>query len=164
MVFSWDQVIAEILPDYVSGIVLVLSTATKTFTFTVTNGKVLLTGSGDLHDKTFDNYQRAISATLLSRSSTSYSIRVYPSITFQNSYIDNRPRDSCIEVVVVIFATSLVFFLYDVLVAHRETALRAVARSTSAVVDGLFPGFVRDRLIGRHSSGDGGDSSLQSSN
>lgn len=75
---------------------------------------------------------------------------IYPSNSFSNAYLSDRPQKNAITIVLVIFATALLFLIYDYLVSTREAALTSMAKSARSVVDGLFPIFVRSRLISRH--------------
>lgn len=158
VVFSWDDVIREILPSYVSGIVLVMQTSSTTFTYTVQSGYVLLTGPGDHHDSAYNAYCKQASASsvhvLSSTSTVSYSFSIYPSRTYEHSFLSDQPRDSAVLVVLVIFVTSLVFLVYDYLVSARQATLTAVARSASSIVNALYPKFVRGRLFTPHQEGE----------
>lgn len=153
MVFSWDQVISDILPDYVSGIVIVLSTSTSAYTYTVESGRAILTGPGDLHDTAFNDYETSFTASLNSLSGTVYHCSIYPSVAYQNSFLNSQPENSAIQVVVVIFATSVVFLIYDYLVSSREALLTATARTAYSVVNSLYPSFVRARILTQHQHG-----------
>jgi hypothetical protein len=124
------------------------------FTFTVNAGVVELTGAGDLHDPAFNNYRRSadVSISLVSiGGGATYSYDIYPSSRYQNDFLSTRPRDSAIQVVIVIFVTSLIFLIYDYMVSSREALLTATALTAYSVVKGLYPSFVRSRLLNRYS-------------
>jgi len=153
VVFSWDSIILTILPTYVTGLIVVLKTSTTVFTYDIVNGAVQLTGAGDFHDTAYDSYQRVATVSMpyaTSASTITYTFYIYPSSDYQNLYMTTRPRDTAVEVVVVIVATAFIFLIYDYLVSAREATLTAVALSASSVVNGLFPAFVRARLFGNH--------------
>lgn len=77
----------------------------------------------------------------------SYSIRIYPSSSFQSNYITNQPAIYASAIALVFVFTSLTFFIYDCLVERRNTAVMKSAEKSSKIVHSLFPAVVRDRLF-----------------
>ena len=77
----------------------------------------------------------------------SYSIRIYPSSSFQSNYITNQPAIYASAIALVFVFTSLTFFIYDCLVERRNTAVMESAEKSSKIVHSLFPAVVRDRLF-----------------
>ena len=77
----------------------------------------------------------------------SYSIRIYPSSSFQSNYITTQPAIYASAIALVFVFTSLTFFIYDCLVERRNTAVMKSAEKSSKIVHSLFPAVVRDRLF-----------------
>jgi len=130
----WEEVLLDVFAEEESGIDCVLKTAGNTYTYTISNGKVLLKGEGDLHDRHFAEYGRSVSLTdgLFSDISASYTLYLYPTHEFFRTYQTNNPMIATIGAVCIIVFTSLVFYLYDFFVRKefgaREEILEAKRR------------------------------------
>ena len=84
----WEQVLTNIIPDYLEGLMCVISTETDAYTYTIQGGLPQLVGRGDLHDPNFSSYARS---TLLdfetgASISATYSLTVYPSDLMLNEF------------------------------------------------------------------------------
>lgn len=51
----------------------------------------------------------------------------------------------------------LTFYIYDALVQRRNTKLVINAARSNAIVSSMFPGTIRDRIIGSERDGSGGE-------
>lgn len=78
---------------------------------------------------------------------TNFTFKVYPRMSFKNSYLSKEPENETIGVVVIIAGVTAVFALYDYLSNHRMRALSAFANITSKMVDDVFPRTVKERLM-----------------
>jgi hypothetical protein len=115
----WDEVLENVFADEVSGIDCVLSTENQVYTYYVVHGKATFKGAGDLHNSEYDEYLREIVLTpdgYFSSTSPKYTLRLYPSDEFFETYTTSNPRIATIGAVCIIVFTSLLFFLYDFLV------------------------------------------------
>ena len=150
--FSWDMVISQTLPSYIVGIDVILSTPKVTFTYTVNGGNVVLRGLGDYHNHSYNSYRTDTYVYVnTQKNGIIYKFSLYPTFELQRSFQTDRPTTSTILVVMIIFCTILVFFLYDYLVAARESALLYVIESSLPLISQLFPAGIRDRLFRRQS-------------
>jgi Adenylate and Guanylate cyclase catalytic domain len=86
----------------------------------------------------------------------SFTYSLYPTQEFEDTYKNNFPIYATLGVVLIFVVTSLVFILYDVLVARRFRRIEASATRSNAIVSSLFPAQVRDRLM--ETADDGGKS------
>jgi class 3 adenylate cyclase len=100
-----------------------------------------------LHDTNFDYLE--ILAPFRTQNTTyncEYSLRFYPTNTFEQQYTTNKPILYCTVVVCVFFFTVLVFALYDYMVQRRQNLVLATAKHTDAIVSSFFPKKVRERI------------------
>ena len=112
------------LPSFISGIDVVLSTHSKTYTLSLNHGTVTIVGMGDLHDSKFDSYAQVSNIQLLSKDAgsteaTQYTITVYPTTRLVDDYLSDTPKNSTILIVSVICCTAIIFIVYDYLVRAR---------------------------------------------
>lgn len=128
--FSWDAVIGKTLPSYLHGMYCVLKTASTTFTFSLDGGYVILVGSGDLHDPSFDSSRYSIefhqevtthgtTQGVGSADSITYSFELYPSKEMQEIFYTSRPKFVVVGVVVIVVCVAAVFIAYDYLISMR---------------------------------------------
>jgi hypothetical protein len=153
----WHVYFYNLLPDGVSGIVVVLSnTCEQEYTYTLDGHQVTFLGTGDLHDTAFDDL--VVSAPFYppddevekndeSLSQCRYSIHVYPSQEFESVYNTRRPGYYSTVVLVISFLATAVFFLYDRLLHKRQKKVLESATRASDLVESLFPATVRKRLM-----------------
>jgi Adenylate and Guanylate cyclase catalytic domain len=76
-----------------------------------------------------------------------FTYSLYPTEEFEDSYNNNFPIYAMLGVVLIFILTSLIFILYDVLVARRFRRVEESATRSNAIVSSLFPAQVRDRLM-----------------
>lgn len=155
VVFSWDDMLRKILPNYIKGMICVLkSSIGQEFTYSISGDQVTLMGEGDLHDVKYDyleqnfkasmagvNEEHAVVANLIT-----YSLTMYPSQEFQDEYVTNKAAIYTAAVVLIFVCTAGLFLLYDYLVENRQQKTARLARQTSTIVDSMFPAAFRDRL------------------
>ena len=72
---------------------------------------------------------------------------IYPSQSFRDSYNSNTPEIFAAAVAATFGLVALVFFMYDVMVNQRNENLVNNAAQSHAIINGLFPGQIRDRLL-----------------
>ncbi|KAL7505956.1 hypothetical protein ACHAXN_003317 [Cyclotella atomus] len=165
VVFSWDDLLRKVLPNYIKGMICVLrSSIGQEFTYSISGDQVTLMGEGDLHDVKYDylgeefkaslagvNEEYAVVANLIT-----YSLTMYPSQEFQDQYVTNKAAIYTAVVVLIFVCTAGLFLLYDYLVENRQQKTARLARQTSNIVDSMFPAAFRDRLYKSTAASPGG--------
>ena len=76
-----------------------------------------------------------------------YTLRIFPSEDLESQYLTNRPALFAGVVAAVFVFTSMVFFVYNVLVERRQRVVVDRAVRSSVVVSSLFPKTVKEQLI-----------------
>jgi signal transduction histidine kinase len=126
----WEEVLTNIVPDYVNGLMCVVSTDTASFTYEIKRGYgVQLIGPGDLHDSAYDDYaQSTILMEIETEASTSavYILTVYPSAAMFDTFSTNSPLAVALSFMGVIFLCTLLFFLYDFLMRHEAEQRKVI--------------------------------------
>ncbi|CAB9505094.1 Receptor-type guanylate cyclase gcy [Seminavis robusta] len=161
----WRLNFLAILPDTAKGIMCVITnTRGQVFTYRVDGPNVTFLGPGDRHDPKYDSMvvSEDVTEKLLTRASPEnqgfdaaeldteycrYYLHVYPSEDTEAEYVNNEPVLYTVLVASVFLFTSLVFILYDWLVARRQRIVMDRAVQSSAIVSSLYPKQVRDRLF-----------------
>jgi len=159
IVFSWDTLLASILPDYIKGMICVLRSSTdQQYSYSISGDEVTLLGEGDLHDKKYDSLGRTFKANLGMTKELlgevdyliTYSLVVYPSQEFEDQYVTNRPAIYTTGAVLIFLFTAALFMIYDYLVEDRQQKTARLARQTGNIVDSMFPAAFRERLYKSH--------------
>ena len=75
---------------------------------------------------------------------------IYPSLKFHDSYKTNTPTIFAAVVAFTFVLVALVFFIYDLLVQHRNEKIVVTAARSNAIVSSIFPDAIRDRLLQRN--------------
>ena len=163
IVFSWDTLLASILPDYIKGMICVLRSSTdQEYSYSISGDKVTLLGEGDLHDPKYNDMGRTVKANLGKTEDLlgevdyliTYQLEIYPSQEFEDQYVTNRPAIYTAGVVLIFLCTAALFLLYDYLVEDRQQKTVRLARQTGNIVDSMFPAAFRDRLYKSHNNTD----------
>jgi class 3 adenylate cyclase len=160
----WRVNFQNVLPPNAKGIICVISnTLNQTFTYRVDGEEPTFLGNGDLHDPHYDDMvqsanvftylkakksieTRSYSSVDLNEEYCSYSLHIYPSHDMEDQFINNDPLMFTLVVVFVFCFTSVVFILYDCIVARRQRIVMDRALASSAIVASLFPSQVRQQL------------------
>lgn len=161
LVFSWDTFLASILPDYIKGLVCVLSASTgQVYSYTIRGDDVEFMGEGDLHDPNYDEYQEQVEARLLLEGDEDagkfiiYTLTLYPSEEFEAQYKTKKPAVYASGAVLIFFFTAAIFLLYDHLVEDRQERTSRLARQSGNIVEAMFPPAFRERLYKVHGNAD----------
>ena len=77
---------------------------------------------------------------------------IYPNSVFHESYNSATPEIFAGVVALTFIAVAVVFCVYDMFVQRRNNKLIDRAARSNAIVSSMFPGAIRDRLIGNDSS------------
>ena len=156
-IVAFDAYVSELLPDDVTGIVLVIkNSCDNAYTYELSGRKAKFLGPSDLHDPNYDHmavnipfhrYWNETRSTDPSLSHCVYEFTVYPNEIFVSKYEKNLPILFTTLIAGIFVSTIVVFFVYDWM-GHRrnEKVVDAAARS-NAIVSSLFPTNVRDQLM-----------------
>ena len=145
------------MPKGSDGIYVILeNTCGQQYTYIVDGLEAQFAGHGDLHSPEYEYLRRETSLDLIfdrdqttagvEGSTCHYSIRVYPSDVFRDSYQTSEPVLFAVVLAVVFVFTAAVFLLYDCMVERRQKAVMKSALQSGTLVQSLFPDAVRDRL------------------
>lgn len=78
---------------------------------------------------------------------------LYPTEEFEDSYDSNTPELFAGAVACTFLLVTVAFFVYDLFVERRHNRLVEKAAKLNAIVSSMFPGMIRDRLIGVNADG-----------
>ena len=73
-------------------------------------------------------------------------MRIYPSRTMEDEYRSSDPLVTTILVACIFVFTTIIFIIYDLIVARRQKIVLGRALASGAIVNSLFPEQVRDQL------------------
>ena len=158
-VLEWDAYFVSVLPEDTNGIVVsVKDTCGSSFTYIINGREAVYLGEGDLHDPAYNDinqtYSFAQEATLSDAQTADttgpfcdYTMTVYASATFEQSYRSTAPIVFSTMIVVVFIFTMLVFMVYDLMVGRRAEKVHSVAHRTNAMIGLIFPKNVQDRIM-----------------
>ena len=120
----WQDVLENVVPDYVNGLTCVISTSTgKSFTYEIRDGYPELVGEDDQHD---DKYTDMALDVILnediitgSSSSAIYTLTVYPTEEMLTTFSTNSPLSVALGFMGAICACTIIFVLYDILMRRQ---------------------------------------------
>ena len=160
MALNWQDHFEDLLHDETEGIMVVLkSTCGDLITLQIDGATVTHLGDGDLHEKEFEHLGQTAGLTLALNEilegsaesekgiSCGYSLTVYPSSKFQESYTTMKPLGYTLVVLGIFAFTSFVFILYDLLVQKRQETVMDSAVKTNDIVNSLFPDQFRQQML-----------------
>jgi hypothetical protein len=117
-------VLQEIPQDY-------HSITETSFTFTIKNGVVYSIQEGDLHQQKYDPLSQSIFLTSSERPELPfYTLTIYPTDEYLDSFSTNNPRDATICALFVVALVTVLFFFYDYFV-QREFHERGQVRESA---------------------------------
>jgi hypothetical protein len=129
-------------------VAVVSSSCGHTFTFEIKGHEANFLGEGDVHSSSYDEMgMTSIFADFAHSSSCEYTITVFPTSTYEDSYITQKPMIYMVAVFVIFFFTSMSFLVFDCLVQRRQQKLVTTARKQGAIVSSLFPKVRFSRLL-----------------
>mmetsp|Transcript_18806 Transcript_18806/g.40484 ORF Transcript_18806/g.40484 Transcript_18806/m.40484 type:complete len:1140 (+) Transcript_18806:117-3536(+) len=156
----WRELLRNILSPGSDGIVAVIgSKCQDPFTYQINGPDAVYLGSGDRHDEAYNRLAefsflhdlrssgKSYTGFPLSSTYCPYWIRLYASDTMRDSHETNNPLLFTIVALSIFMFTSAVFVLYDCVSERRQKKVLSVAVKSTAVVSGLFPKVVRDRIF-----------------
>ena len=112
----WEQVLTNVVPDYVDGLDCVISNGAESYTYQIHNGVPKLMGPGDLHDHAFTHHGHSILLTDDiggAVTSKSYKLTVYPTTLMFDEFHTGIPLYVSLSFVGLIVVVMCIFFVYD---------------------------------------------------
>lgn len=154
-IVDWNVLFKNALHEGLQPMHLVLSnTCGQFFTFEVKGPKSSYVGEGDLHNRDYSKFGRTSSfefetarGEVKEGDHCEYSISVYPTQRFEDSYYTSAPAVYTSVIVGVVVGTALLFILYDFFVVRRQDKIATTVEKTTAIVSSFFPENVRDRIL-----------------
>jgi hypothetical protein len=147
----YDSFFSFYLPDNTKGIVIVFSeTCGSTFTYEMSGSNATFLGYEDLHDPTYNRYQRTTLLKIRKQGLTEFchsEVRVYPSSMFQNAYSTNKPVLYTCIVAFSFLLMAMLILVYDFTVTRRQEKTMKSALRSGKLISSLFPANVRERLM-----------------
>lgn len=125
----WDEVLTNVVPDYVSGLTCVVSTATSSFTYEIQKGVPTLVGDGDLHDPAYTSYAKSVILNDFETGSTTsavYTLTVYPTEEMFKAFTTDSPLTVALGFAGVITMVALLFLGYDYLMRREAEQRKAI--------------------------------------
>jgi hypothetical protein len=154
----WKHYFESILPQSVKGFVVDVEGSCGTgFTFVIDGPNVRYDGTGDRHNPKYNHmaYRSNFASFATYKYNTSsedvqnceYSISVYPSEEFEQSFKTSEPFVFAAGVFCIFLFTMLVFVVYDWLVQRRQNKVLSTAQRTMAIVKSLFPKDIGNQIL-----------------
>ena len=119
----WEEVLTSVVPDYVNGLICVVSTDTASYTYEIREGGPEFVGPGDLHDPKYEQYARSVVLNdfMETDAGTSfvYTLTVYPTQAMFDTFTTTNPMAVAVGFSGVIGFCMCLFFVYDYLMRHE---------------------------------------------
>jgi len=128
-------------------IAVVSSTCGRKVTFEINGHEATLLDEDDVHDSAYDHLEMAAPFADFAHDSCQYTISVYPTKTYEATYISSNPWQYMLAVFAIFIFTSLAFLIFDCLIQRRQRRLVATARKQGALVSSLFPKSIQKQLM-----------------
>lgn len=127
--FSWDEMLQGVVPHYLGGLGVELRGPLNRTTVIEVAGDSLVVGFDDsVRDRTLERYRRTFTISSgRPGAQTSFTVDVYPKASFLNWFLSNRPRDTAIGVISIVFGIGIIVTIYDVLGRLRLRTMTALA-------------------------------------
>lgn len=125
----WGDILANIVPDYVSGLTCVVSTSTSSFTYEIRDGMPQLVGPSDVHNPVYESYAQSVTLVDIetgASSSATYNLTVYPTEAMFSTFQTGSPLAVALAFLGVIFLCTVLFFAYDYLMRHEAHQRRMI--------------------------------------
>lgn len=158
-ILSWDKYFENVMENEENSIVVVLeNTCNQTFTYNVIGSNVEYVGPGDHHDVKYDDNVltsqfapfSSLNNSAVNPRRCQFSLNLYPTRQFEDNYKTNSPAILVVTVLLVFFATFVLFLVYDYAAQRRQNKVLVAAQRSNAIVSSLFPSNVRDRILDGH--------------
>lgn len=158
---KWSSYFENIIPPGTGTLTVVLeNTCDGAATYNINGPDVTFMGMGDKHEKEYadlvetTSFDRLINAKgseglriTLNQEWCAYSIRVYPTRSFESEVESSSPVLITAAVAAIFIFTAVLFLIYNWLVERRQILVMNTAEKSTALVSSLFPKNVQDRLL-----------------
>jgi hypothetical protein len=150
---KWDLYFQQVLHDGAEPVIVVLQNSCgKAFSFEILGPRAIFLGEGDFHDPQFGSWEVVSEFSHPNvYAACNYTLRIYPTQEMEDSYLTVMPIYITLIVTSIFAFTTLVFVMYDYLMAKRQQKVMASVNATNRVVSKIFPNVFpkarRDRLI-----------------
>ncbi len=142
--FYWRDFMKDILPSGNNGIIVVFENGcNQTFSYRIDGPDVIFLGYLDAHDRKYNVYEvvstlinllrhsrgnQVYTGLLLADEICPYNVRLYPSETFEDHYVDSDPIMYMSMTIAIFVFTTLVFLCYDFLMERRQKKLLSTGK------------------------------------
>lgn len=124
-VLNWDSILSNILPEFVNGILVVLSGGKTTYTFRISHGQALLLGSGDLHERRYADHKVTFHIPNFA-GSVVYTLTIYQSEEYVERFQTMLPIYALLIAIGIVILTSTIFLVYDYKMKREARELEVV--------------------------------------
>ena len=155
-VLPWEPYFTNVLTRGTNGILVnIKDTCGSDFSYRINGPTAEFAGVGDIHESKYDNLgvqaefaeEARFDGDVEGFDACDYTITVYPSTPFEESYYSSDPIIYTCAIVMVFVFVAMVFVVYDFLVTRRQNKVSALARRTNAIVSSLFPKNIQRRIM-----------------
>ena len=161
----WRFLLSDILPPGIDGVDCVLENSVgQLYSYQINGETAEYIGPGDFHDKQYDEFKetidiaeymastsrpesRSFTAVDLSDEYLQYTLRVYPSQTFEELYVTGEAATEAFVVIIIFAVVIMIFLVYDCCVRRRQRIVMDRAVKATAVVSSLYPETIREKII-----------------
>lgn len=121
MQLLWETFLNRYLEPSENGVVVVLqNTCGQAYTYELSAGGISFIGEGDQHDHSFDSLEVTTPVLVEVPSACGYYLRVYPTASFHDAFINKKPAVYAILVAVVAGFLLGMFLIYDYMEQRRR--------------------------------------------
>jgi class 3 adenylate cyclase len=156
-VLPWESYFVDLLPKKTNGFLVdVNDMCGEHFTYGLNGPEATYIGQGDLHDSKYDSlkvtsqfaeFARYDGDVDSNRTLCNYELNIYPTETYEDSFLTNGPIIFTSVIILVFFFTAGIFLLYDYMVQRRQNRVVSAAERTTAIVASLFPKSIQKRIM-----------------
>lgn len=142
----------RLLPEGTNGIIAVVKDSCgHALTYELNSGKASFLGEEDLHEKTFNKFERTEMNLEMYNGTLDglcqHDLYLYPSQKFRDTFDTNRVVMYSSVVALAFVATAILLVVYDMMVNRRQNKVMKAASRTQAIVTSLFPKDIGRKLV-----------------
>jgi class 3 adenylate cyclase len=155
-ILPWKSYFVDLLPEKTNFLVDVTDMCDAEFTYELNGPEANYIGKGDLHKSKYDylevtsqfaEFARYDGDVDSNRTLCKYELNIYPTETYEESFLTNGPAIFTAVIVMVFVFTAGLFLLYDYMVQRRQLSVVSAAERTAAIVASLFPKSIQKRIM-----------------
>ncbi|CAJ1936599.1 unnamed protein product [Cylindrotheca closterium] len=157
---AWDASLYNLLPDGVMGMKAVIqNNCGQQFTYEINGPEAIFLGEGDLHEPEYNEYKLTADLSFHTHPDfettpghCQFQMHIYPDSTFADLYFTWLPTIYACAVGASFLFVFWAFYVYNAFVNTRKEKLIGMAARSNAVISSLFPGKIRDQILGEETS------------